>query len=252
MAIFNSYVKLPEGILTFCCHFSFCIPSPAGFLIRSPRPGQSGREAAANLGAIVASPAWQICFWPPRTINPWGWWILPKTGRLRGTKSMRFIKHPKYPNNVQISDSQVGFLVRENMESTVTQPSVLLSATALTVNSAPWHIVWHWHVQLQTAETWLTSNYIQPTKHKILYLAIIAVILETSPNRWVFQPFEGSMFHFCYFMGNKQMTVAAFHFTCVFWDFANQVWPPNSWHINCNITTMHLLCSQNWVREGEM
>ena len=178
--------------------------------------------------------------------------LLPKTGRLRGTKSMRFIKHPKYPNNLQISDSQVGFLVRENMESTVTQPSVLLSATALTVNSAPWHIVWHWHVQLQTAETWLTSNYIQPTKHKILYLAIIAVILETSPNRWVVQPFEGSMFHFCYFMGNKQMTVAAFHFTCVFWDFANQVWPPNSWHINCNITTMHLLCSQNWVREGEM
>ena len=178
--------------------------------------------------------------------------LLPKTGRLRGTKSMRFIKHPKYPNNLQISDSQVGFLVRENMESTVTQPSVLLSATALTVNSAPWHIVWHWHVQLQTAETWLTSNYIQPTKHKILYLAIIAVILETSPNRWVVQPFEGSIFHFCYFMGNKQMTVAAFHFTCVFWDFANQVWPPNSWHINCNITTMHLLCSQNWVREGEM
>ena len=178
--------------------------------------------------------------------------LLPKTGRLRGTKSMRFIKHPKYPNNLQISDSRVGFLVRENMESTVTQRSVLLSATALTVNSAPWHIVWHWHVQLQTAETWLTSNYIQPTKHKILYLAIIAVILETSPNRWVVQPFEGSMFHFCYFMGNKQMTVAAFHFTCVFWDFANQVWPPNSWHINCNITTMHLLCSQNWVREGEM
>lgn len=106
-------------------------------------PGQSGREAAANLGAIVASPAWQICGIPGPSILGVDEYYPKPAGCVEQSQCVNHKASLKYPNNVQNSDSQVGFLVRESMESTVTvtQPSVLLNATAFTVNSAPWHIV---------------------------------------------------------------------------------------------------------------